>query len=305
MTTDVPGWYRFAAPAAAARPDAAAAGRAGLVDMAAEDLADRPAGRVPRPLLSAAPSRCDRNRAVASVCAEHRLPRRRADRLRRRVRHSAAQAHPRRVGRHRADAWRCSRCPGCWPPSGWASVPRRGLGHGLVHPRRRSHLDRGVHRTVLPWVLPARVPGWVRPCRSRRRLGGAPADLPTSAAWPWWRAAVVSVALVLGSCLRWAVRLRRPCVRAPGRQCGAGIRRWRYRRAACGRWIVVAFVLGGGYLMRFPPRLDDMAPAPSDRFGGGNGRCRSACSTRCSSPSWRCRRACCSADTPMCWKPRA
>ena len=31
---------------------------------------------------------------------------------------------------------------------------------------------------------------------------------------------------------------------------------------ARGRGIVVAFVLGGGYLMRFAPRLDALAPAP-------------------------------------------
>ena len=156
-----------------------------------------------------------RHRAVAAVGAEHRLSRRRGDGLRRRIRHRASAAHP------------CANGSGIGltlallavSAAARRGVARRALHHGgvagrLVHARRRSHLDRGVHRAVRRrGCLAGAGTGWVRravravPRRAYRRFPSSAGPPPSSA-----------VTVIARAGVRRSVRRGRPGVRAPGRQ---------------------------------------------------------------------------------------
>ena len=104
--------------------------------------------------------------------------------------------------------------------------------------------------------------------RAGERLGAACAtgvgagSGRASRSWAGPRSSLaITVALVAG--VRRTVRGGRPGLRARGRQSGARRSTSATSSRACVVFgLVVAFVLGGGYLMRFAPRLDAMAPAP-------------------------------------------
>ncbi|WP_422744473.1 DUF4153 domain-containing protein [Mycobacterium sp. WMMD1722] len=109
---------------------------------------------------------------------------------------------------------------------------------------------------LLPWVLPARVAGWVRRgVRSPRRRNGAP-DVGRIALVAALSAAVLIVfgALFAGADAAFAHVLGSF---APTLQVDEAIA----RTGVFG--IVAAFILAGGYLVRFPPTLDALAPAPA------------------------------------------
>ena len=175
-----------AAPAAAARPAAAAPRRARLDGVVAPGLAARPAGRGAAP---AAGRRGRRRRCVGtalwrpSVLSIGYLVVG-ADGLRRRVRHGGAR--PTRaewlgIGLTLALL--------AVPATARRGVAGRAVHHGgldrrVVHAGRRTHLDCGVHRTVP--AVGAAGPGARLGAARCEWLGGARRS-PTSAGSPWWR----------------------------------------------------------------------------------------------------------------------
>lgn len=108
----------------------------------------------------------------------------------------------------------------------------------------------------VPWLLPARVTGWVR--------RAAPELVPHAVglARAGRAAAVFAVTLVLLLVFGGLFAAADPAFAhvvgslVPAFDVGDVVA----RVVVCG--LVVAFVLAGGYLMRFAPRLDVMAPAP-------------------------------------------
>lgn len=107
----------------------------------------------------------------------------------------------------------------------------------------------------LPWLLPGRVRGWVGRALHRRS--------PTSRiAFPGRAAVVIGVTVVLALVFGGLFTAADPAFAqlvdnlVPELDGGDIVA----RVVVAG--IVVAFVLEGGYLIRFRPRLDDMAPAP-------------------------------------------
>ncbi|WP_137146600.1 DUF4153 domain-containing protein [Mycolicibacterium sp. CR10] len=108
----------------------------------------------------------------------------------------------------------------------------------------------------LPWALPARVSGWVR--RSAPELTPRRVDGPKLGRAAAVSAITVALVLVFGGLFAAADPAFAHLIGnvVPSFALGDGVAR------VLVFGVVAAFVLGGGYLLRFPPRLDALAPAP-------------------------------------------
>lgn len=109
---------------------------------------------------------------------------------------------------------------------------------------------------LLPWGLPARVTGWVRRGLRTPELRRGSSDLGRIAVVAALSAAMVIVfgALFAGADAAFAHFLGSftPTLHVDELFARAGV-----------FGIMLAFVLGGGYLVRYPPKLDALAPAPA------------------------------------------